>query len=91
MPSIEEFKTKNLQYIRIEALRSRECGWGHWLRHRVLHTLRSRLIALARILWIWLLPHRGKRLPLNHELLRFWYGWKLITATCPLSRAEQIS
>ncbi|PIR48357.1 hypothetical protein COU80_05300 [Candidatus Peregrinibacteria bacterium CG10_big_fil_rev_8_21_14_0_10_55_24] len=88
MPTIEEFKTKNLQYIRIEALRSHGCSWGHWLRHRVLHTLRSRLIALVRILWIWLLPHQGKRLPLTHEFLRFWYGWKLVVATCPLSHTE---
>jgi len=84
MPTIEEFKEKNGKYIAIEAALSRGQGWGNWLRHRLYHTLRSRCIALIRILWIWLLPRRGKRLPLRHELLRFWYGWQLIVKTCPL-------
>ncbi len=82
--SPEDFRRKNLQYLRIEIERSRGRGWSHWLIHRVLHTLRSRLIALGKIIWIWLIPRKGVRLPLRYEFLRFWYGWKLVAVTCPL-------
>ncbi|PIQ76808.1 hypothetical protein COU78_00715 [Candidatus Peregrinibacteria bacterium CG10_big_fil_rev_8_21_14_0_10_49_24] len=82
--TLEEYKEKNLRYLQIEVKKSAGKGWGNWILHRVLHTLRSRLIALVRLALIWLLPRRGVRLPLRQELLRFWYGWKLIVATCPL-------
>ncbi|PIR52897.1 hypothetical protein COU76_03920 [Candidatus Peregrinibacteria bacterium CG10_big_fil_rev_8_21_14_0_10_49_10] len=81
---LQEYKEKNLRYLRIEAKKSAGKGWGHWFAHRVLHTVRSRCIAFVKLLLIWLLPHRGTRLPLRHELVRFWYGWKLIVETCPL-------
>ena len=86
LPTVAEYKEKNLRYLAIEAMGSAKRGWGHWFRHRLLHTLRSRLIGTIRLLGIWLLPHDGKRLPLRFELLRFWYGWRLIVDTCPLRR-----
>ena len=85
--SREEYKQKNLRYLQIEVESDGNSSWLHWFLHRVLHTLRSRSVAFVKLLWIWLLPHKNcVRLPLNHELLRFWYGWKLIVATCPLTR-----
>ncbi len=77
------FRSKLTQYLKIEVEESRGKGWKHWL-GRVLHTLRGRAVAFVRILWIWLWPHKGKRLPLAYEWTRFWYGWKLIVMTCPL-------
>ncbi|MDO8648416.1 MAG: glycosyltransferase family 2 protein [Candidatus Peregrinibacteria bacterium] len=88
--TIEEYRRKNLQYLEIEREKSRGKGWGHWLKYRVWHTFKSRAIALVKLLWIWLLPHRGVRLPLRHELLRFWYGWKLVVTTMPTKRNETI-
>jgi glycosyltransferase involved in cell wall biosynthesis len=85
---IEEYKEKNLRYLQIEVKKSAGKGWGNWFIHRVLHTLRSRLIALIRLSLIWLVPRKGVRLPLRQELLRFWYGWKLICATCPLNKKK---
>ncbi len=85
LPTIEEFKEKNRRYIAVEVQESRDRGWMHWLR-RVAHTLRSRTIATVRLLLIWLIPRRGKRLPLRHELLRYWYAWTLLVQTCPLGR-----
>ncbi len=79
------FRSKLTQYLKIEVEESRGKGWEHWLA-RVLHTLRGRTIAFLRILWIWLVPHEGKRLPLSYEWTRFWYGWKLIVMTCPLAQ-----
>jgi len=83
LPTIAEFKEKNLRYLAVEAAASRGKGWRYWFHQRVLHTLRSRLIATLRLLAIWLIPRPGKRLPLRHEFLRFWYAWRLIVATCP--------
>ncbi|MBI2524264.1 glycosyltransferase family 2 protein [Candidatus Peregrinibacteria bacterium] len=81
-----EYREKNRRYLALEQLKSSYNGWSHWLAHRVIHTLLSRGIAFLRLLWIWCLPHKNCiRLPLRHEFLRFWYGWKLIVTTCPLS------
>ena len=44
---------------------------------------------LLKLFWIWCIPHRGTRLPLRHEMMRFWYGWKLIVVTCPLNRKKK--
>lgn len=88
--TIEEYREKNLRYIAIERDKSSYNGWKHWLRHRLCHTLRSRALACIRLLWIWCLPHKNcVRLPLRHELLRFWYAWRLIIATCPLSQKNK--
>lgn len=89
--SIQEYKEKNLQYLRIEAAKSQKLGWNHWIRHRLYHTIRSRLITLAKLAWIWLIPRRGTKLPLRYELLRFWYGWKLLVMTCPLTRGRSLA
>jgi len=86
--SVEEYKEKNLRYLQIEQKKITGRDWGFWLKNRVLHTLRSRAIALMKLFWIWCIPHRGTRLPLRHELMRFWYGWKLIVVTCPLNRKK---
>jgi len=86
--SAEEYKERNLRYLAIEAQKSAGKGWGHWFVHRVLHTLRSRLIALVRLILIWIIPHKGTRMPPKQELLRFWYGWKLIVATRPRTSSQ---
>lgn len=86
LPTVAEFREKNLRYLRIEAQDAPSPSLLHWFRHRLLHTLRSRCIALIRLAWIWLLPHPGAvRLPLRHEALRFWYAWRLIVMTFPRS------
>ncbi len=83
-PTMEEFKRRNRRYIMIEA--SKGEGWRAWL-GRLLRTFRARVIAIVRLLWIWLLPHPGAvRLPLRYEWLRFWYAFTLLKQTCPLRR-----
>lgn len=84
--TLEDYTMKNLRYLQIEMEKSRGRGWGHWFCHRLLNTLRSRLVASVKLLWIWCLPRRHcVRLPIKHEFLRFWYAWQLIVKTCPLS------
>ncbi len=86
----QEYWEKNMRYLALEKLKSSYNGWGHWFIHRLRHTCRSRCIAGLKLLWIWCLPHRNcVRLPMQHELLRFWYAGKLIWLTCPLSRFRQ--
>jgi len=80
----EDFYEKAARYLAIEAAQSHGKGWWHWLHSRVWHTCRSRLIAAVRLAGIWLLPHKGTRLPFAYERSRFWYAWKLIVVTCPL-------
>lgn len=87
--TIADYKRKNLRYLQLEIEKSKNTGWMHWLQHRVWHTTRSRIILLIRLLRIWLIPRKGARMPLQQELLRFWYGWKLIVATCPIWSASR--
>ncbi len=90
--TLEEYRRKNLRYVQMEAEKSRGRGFYHWCCHRFLHTVRSRIIASGKLLWIWMLPHRNcVRLPLRHESLRFWYGWALIVKTCPIIKKRVTS
>lgn len=84
LPPLSVFYSKLNQYLRIEVEESKGKGWAAWLR-RVTHTLRGRAVASLRLLKIWTLPGAGKRLPIQYEMARFWYAWKLILMTCPLS------
>lgn len=85
LPPIGVFHSKLSQYARIEGENAPGKGWGHWLK-RVVHTSRSRAIATVRLLWIWLIPRKGKRLPLQYETARYWYAWRLLVETCPLKK-----
>ena len=89
--TLRDYREKNRRYLMIEAEKSKGKGWSHWFFHRLIHTLRSRLIALLKLIWIWGIPRPGRRLPLRHELIRFWYGWKLIVATMPSSQSPHSS
>lgn len=81
--SIAEYREKNSRYLQIEVEKSRGRGWKHWFIHRVLRTLCSRAVATVKLIWIWAIPRPGRRLPLKHELIRYWYAWKLVVATYP--------
>lgn len=85
LPPLSVFYSKLGQYLQIEAAQSRGKGWNHWFTSRLLHTLRSRLIATLRLLKIWLTPG-GKRLPFAYEWARYWYAGQLMVKTCPLNR-----
>ncbi|NOS67617.1 MAG: glycosyltransferase family 2 protein [Candidatus Peribacteraceae bacterium] len=82
LPPLSVFYSKLNQYLRIEVEQSRGTGWKRWLL-RIIHTLKGRAVSFVRLLWIWLIPWTGKRLPLPYEIARFWYAWKLILMTCP--------
>lgn len=85
LPPVGAFYSKLAQYVRIEAEQSRGKGWWHWLTRRVLHTLRGRLLATVRLSCIWIVPRKGKRLPIQYEIARYWYAWRLMIETCPIN------
>lgn len=85
--TIEDYKRKNIRYLEIEYEKSKGKGWLHWFIHKLLRAILSRTIALGRILNIWLIPRPGKRLPLSHEVVRFWYAIKLVITTMPRNRS----
>ena len=84
LPPLSVFYSKLNQYLRIEVQEAKGKGWELWIR-RVLRTLRGRAVASLRLIRIWVLPGNGARLPMSYEMARFWYSWKLIVMTCPLS------
>ncbi len=84
--TIAECKERNRRYLAIERERSRADSFGTWLRTKLVRTLLSRGFALIKLLGIWLLPRRCPRLPLRFELLRLWYGWRVIVETFPQTR-----
>jgi glycosyltransferase involved in cell wall biosynthesis len=88
LPPIGAFHSKLSQYARIEGERSIGMGWAAWFK-RVWHTLRGRAVATVRILWIWLIPRPGKRLPLKYEIARYWYSWRLLIETFPLTARKK--
>ena len=81
--TIEDYIEKNTRYLAIEKKKSEHESFAHWFQHRFLRTVRSRLIALIKLIWIWGIPRPGRRLPLKHELIRFWYAWHLLIETFP--------
>lgn len=85
LPPLPVFYGKLGQYLAIETAQSEGKGYLHWLTRRVLHTLKGRLVAALRLLWIWLLPHGGTRLPLSYEFARYWYAWRLMVDTFPMN------
>lgn len=86
--TLEEYRRKNSRYLLLEKERWKDATLGDWLVHGLLRTLRSRLIATIRLILIWIIPHKGVRLPLRQELLRYWYAGKMLVATFPRKRSR---
>ena len=81
--SLQEYRRKNARYLTLEQARWKDATFGEWFVRVFLRTLKSRIIATIRLVLIWILPHGGTRLPLSHELLRYWYAAKMLVATFP--------
>ena len=79
--SVDDFWLRNERYMKLE-LEHAPKGWGPWLK-RFLRAIRSQITSTLRLLWIWLIPRSGTRLPLSHEFARWQYRWKLVGASLP--------
>ena len=80
--SAAELSAKYHRYARLE-LRRAEIGYGHWLRWTLFRNLRTVAILSMRLTWIWLVPRKGKRLPLRYELQFITYSLTLIITLFP--------
>ncbi len=84
--TVADYVRKNRLYLRLE-IEHMARGWKAWGR-QVVRALRGQLLVMLRLLKIWLIPHGGARLPLRHELIRWWYRWTLVWHTFPLVRSK---
>jgi glycosyltransferase involved in cell wall biosynthesis len=81
--TLNDYWKKNKRYMEIE-LKKYPRTWGRWFGHRLPRALRGQIVSAVKLLWIWLLPWPGKRLPLSHEFTRWKYRWMLVWKSCPL-------
>jgi glycosyltransferase involved in cell wall biosynthesis len=83
LPPARELQPKFDRYLRMEVSRHGVMPWAKWLKWVFLRNLRSIAGLTAKILWIWLIPRSGKRLPLSYELQYIRHSWRTLVYTCP--------
>jgi hypothetical protein len=84
LPPWRELQPKFDRYLAMEVKRLGLMSWGRWIRWTLLRNLRSVLGLSVRLLWIWLIPRMGKRLPLAYELQYIRHSLRTIVHTFPL-------
>ena len=77
-----ELSAKYRRYLRMEVRRT-PIGYRHWLKWTLIRNTRTILALLLRLAWIWLIPRRGKRMPLRYELQAVWYSLSLMVYLFP--------
>ncbi len=83
LPPAKALRAKYHRYLLMEAKRASALGFGGWAYWVLLRNLRSTAGMLARLAWIWLVPRRGKRLPLSYEGQFVAHSLKTIAYTFP--------
>jgi glycosyltransferase involved in cell wall biosynthesis len=83
LPPASALTAKNERYLRMEARRVQGITWARWLRWVFLRNLRSIVGLSAKLALIWLLPRKGKRMPLSYEMQYIHHSWRTIWATAP--------
>lgn len=68
LPPAAALRPKYYRYLLMEVQRANALRFGGWLKWVLWRNLRTTAGLTARLLWIWLLPRRGKRLPLSYEV-----------------------
>lgn len=83
LPPAPALRAKYHRYLLMEARRAEALGFGGWAYWILLRNLRSTAGMLARLARIWLVPRRGKRLPLAYEGQFIAHSLKTIAYTFP--------
>jgi glycosyltransferase involved in cell wall biosynthesis len=83
LPPAEALRAKYRRYLLMEAKRASAIGFGGWTYWVLFRNTRSVAGMLARLAWIWLVPRRGKRLPLAYEGQFVAHSLKTIVYTFP--------
>ena len=83
LPPADILPVKNAYYRSIERNRLGVLSWGRWGYHVLYRNSRTSTLLLLRIAWIWLVPRRGKRMPLVYEFSYIGQLMRLIVELCP--------
>lgn len=83
LPPASELQAKFDRYFWLEVQRLGVLPYGRWFVWIFLRNLRSVIGLSIRLLWIWLLPRIGKRMPLEYEFQYMRHSLRLIVATFP--------
>lgn len=84
LPPACELQSKFDRYLAMEVKKQGVMQWSNWLKWILFRNIRSIVGLTARLLWIWLIPRQGKRLPLSYELQYLWHSCRVIVYTFPL-------
>lgn len=71
------------RYLSMEVERQGVMPWSMWIRWILLRNIRSVIGLSLRLSKIWMIPHKGKRLPLSYELQYIRHSLRIITHTFP--------
>lgn len=83
LPPVRTLRPKYDRYLAMEVERQGVMLWGKWVRWILFRNLRSAIGLTLRILWLRVLPRRGKRMPLSHEFTYVWHQLRIIAHTFP--------
>lgn len=83
LPPAKDLRAKNHRYLIMEAKRAQYITFAGWCKWVLWRNTRTMIGVTLRLLWIWLLPHTGKRLPLSYEMQFLAHSFKTILHTFP--------
>ncbi len=88
LPPASALPAKNAYYRQLERQRLGVLPWGIWIRHVLYRNLRTSLLLLLRLAWIWFIPRHGKRMPLVYEFSYIGQQLRLIVELCPVCQGQ---
>lgn len=84
LPPAHTLQPKHDRYLAMEKEWQGVMPWGRWCKWVLARNLRSAIGLCVRLLWIWLIPRKGKRMPLSHEFSYIRHQLRIIIHTFPL-------
>lgn len=82
-PPAKTLEAKYDRYLLMEVKRGGVMPWGRWMKWVLWRNLRSIAGLSLRLMRIWLVPRKGKRMPLSHEFSIMRHSLRTIVHTCP--------
>lgn len=82
-PPVASLTAKYDRYLAMEVKRAGVMPFWTWVRWVLIRNIRSMVGLSIRLLWIWLIPRKGKRMPLSHELAYIRHSFRTILHTFP--------
>jgi hypothetical protein len=83
LPPAHTLQAKYDRYLAIEVERQGVMAWGKWIKWILLRNLRSAIGLTLRVALIWIIPRKGKKMPLSHEFAYIRHSLRVIAHTFP--------